>query len=626
MTPAASGRLPQAGVAVVVSGILFSRSVRSSFASFTLAPSPSPGQTPPPFFLPSPPPATAGGRATDETENGGPGGGGQEQQPTQQRLPQPLLVRLQFAAQIQQLRSHCRRQYKLGDHLEFLVTKRTQTDDDEDDGPSMMTKAGTTMIAQGAAGGPGGGEMPPTRSTDGQSNADEDAGGGYSWGQQSGWAISVSSPSDAHEVITVRTPQTWNMNQWQQWQQLYLPKEHKQKQGRRHRDPTPTTAPLEEEGDNQGDDADDGRIPFMATTTKKRAKTTDVGEGRRVGGPPMVVDGGEDAAGSASGGNPHGPKAGKEKRLQAEQVVDFFLSALRRKVQGDVTSMDDDGPGWSETAESGMARVRDLLNTGTGVLDIAGGSGHVSMALGLRGIQSTVVDARSSVGKLPQRDRKLWNQRLKAEQHTTTRTTRTKHQRDEDQSSTHFSIVGGPGVPNRNDDQPNTLASGTHEEERPTIPYSRRNPTVMVCQPVGVVPFRTHRAWFGSKPSGVDATFRHPDEDSLPVVGGIPPPGGGDDAAITSSMLLLEGASALVALHPDEATGEVVLQAVRRRIPFCVVPCCVFARLFPDRQTTDGRPVSTYEDLLDYLQEQDPSIRLTKLSFEGRNIALWSTF
>ena len=46
------------------------------------------------------------------------------------------------------------------------------------------------------------------------------------------------------------------------------------------------------------------------------------------------------------------------------------------------------------------------LNKGTGVLDVAGGSGHVSLALALKGIQSTVVDPRETVGRLPGRDRK----------------------------------------------------------------------------------------------------------------------------------------------------------------------------------------------------------------------------
>jgi len=180
-----------------------------------------------------------------------------------------------------------------------------------------------------------------------------------------------------------------------------------------------------------------------------------------------------------------------------------------------------------------------------------------------------------------------------------------------------------------------------------------------------VVPFKSQQAWFGSKPIGYDASFRHPDEENIPVLvataaapkndiennndegvnnqsleqthsSGCFPVARNtrDDCSTTkdteqqtiSDNALRRQASALVALHPDEATGEIVQQAVKHRIPFVVVPCCVFSRLFPGRKTRDGKPVNDYEDLLDFLQEQDPSIQRTKLAFGGKNIALWSVF
>lgn len=69
-----------------------------------------------------------------------------------------------------------------------------------------------------------------------------------------------------------------------------------------------------------------------------------------------------------------------------------------------------------------------------------------------------------------------------------------------------------------------------------------------------------------------------------------------------------------------------------------VVPCCVFSRLFPDRIKPrsgvggDGYAdsgislVSTYYDLIDWLLAKHPSICVTRLPFDGANLAVWSSF
>ena len=89
---------------------------------------------------------------------------------------------------------------------------------------------------------------------------------------------------------------------------------------------------------------------------------------------------------------------------------------------------------------------------------------------------------------------------------------------------------------------------------------------------------------------------------------------------------LLAACSADVGLHPDEATGAVVEWAVRARKPFLVVPCCVFSRLFPERKTPDGRPVTTYPDLIEWIKAKDPAIQTTALDFAGKNVAVWATW
>eukprot|EP00957_Ditylum_brightwellii_P192609 14664736-Ditylum_brightwellii.AAC.1 len=60
--------------------------------------------------------------------------------------------------------------------------------------------------------------------------------------------------------------------------------------------------------------------------------------------------------------------------------------------------------------------AKQKLSSGSGVIDVAGGSGHVSLALAYMGIPSTVIDPRVNVGRLPSRDRKIYNKALRKQQ------------------------------------------------------------------------------------------------------------------------------------------------------------------------------------------------------------------
>ena len=313
---------------------------------------------------------------------------------------------------------------------------------------------------------------------------------GTDWTQQR-FVVRVASLADAQRLVRVVTPQEWNMVLCQQWQRRYLPQINaKQRQ---------------EEKKAQ-------RAEQESSTTTTIAKFR------------------------------HGGGIGK--RQQADLLACFLVRVMMETV-----SRQDFTGSCVENWVSSPVRNKAIrvLNGGTGVVDAAGGSGHVSMALGMAGIQSTVVDPRESVGKLPGRDRKVWNRARKGSE--------------------------------------------------------------------AVVPYDTVRAWFAHCPEGVDASFRHPDETTVPVCG--------------TKDRLVQNCSAIVALHPDEATEAIVDVAVQQRIPFVVVPCCVFARLFPHRRMPNHNknvPVSTYEDFLVYLMNKDPMIRKTTLPFEGANNALWATF
>ena len=81
--------------------------------------------------------------------------------------------------------------------------------------------------------------------------------------------------------------------------------------------------------------------------------------------------------------------------------------------------------------------------------------------------------------------------------------------------------------------------------------------------------------------------------------------------------------SILVGMHPDQVTVAIVDAALRYRRPFAVVPCCVFKEMFPMRHLSSGKPVESYEDLIEFiLQKNDDFVRFN-LPFMGRNVVLF---
>jgi len=563
---------------VVVSGILFSRSVRSAFASFTLAPI-----------------SSSSSSSTSPA-------------PAQQSL---ILVRLQFKDNVQELRSFCRKRYKLGDQIDFLYTNS-----------GRWQKLSERL--------------------DKNETIDQQR-----WSQQSRWVMDLSSTSDTERLVFVRASRVWSMRNCQQYQLRYIPQKKKEKQQRQ-----------QQQHSRQRKQKDNNNNGEQQTQKQPRSLLLNVDDD------------------TLPHYNHHGGAKGK--RLQAEELASFLMQMVGGKLLNSqqhsdiekittvvnimdlkeastVDDLDDTATTRTTTTTTAAAVVTkspimttttikqirhqqdicDWLNRGGGVLDVSGGCGHISMALGMNGVLSTVVDARSSVGKLPRRDRKIWKRKL---------LNKPQRQRWEQQ------IEGETQIPHTNN-QVNTYINYTVSSKQDYV-YCQP----IVSPPVVVpVPFQSQQAWFGSKPSGYDVSFRHPDKECLPIMVATAisdddsdnhktaqdnsskydgknnhdlndVQSNADSLLSSSSLVLRHQTTALVALHPDEATAEIVQQAVTNRIPFLVVPCCVFARLFPERKTKNGQSVSTYENLLEYLQEMDTSIQRTTLSFGGKNIALWSVF
>ena len=65
----------------------------------------------------------------------------------------------------------------------------------------------------------------------------------------------------------------------------------------------------------------------------------------------------------------------------------------------------------------------------------------------------------------------------------------------------------------------------------------------------------------------------------------------------------------IAGFHPDQATDACIDISRLLKIPFCVVPCCVFPKQFPNRHLQDGSFVRDYRQLIQYLIEQHCSLQ-----------------
>ena len=97
------------------------------------------------------------------------------------------------------------------------------------------------------------------------------------------------------------------------------------------------------------------------------------------------------------------------------------------------------------------------------------------------------------------------------------------------------------------------------------------------------------------------------------------------DDTVANSIYLqdaLSNASLLIGLHADNATEAIIDAALQYKLPFCVVPCCVFGNYF-NRQLEDGTHVMDYREFIEYLLQKDSRFRKETIPFPGRNIAIW---
>ena len=318
------------------------------------------------------------------------------------------------------------------------------------------------------------------------------------------------------------------------------------------------------------------------------------------------------------------------------------------------------------------------LTDGAGVVDVAGGSGHLSLALALKGVQSTVIDPRSRAGNLSKRDRRRLRKTPGAVPFHVLRAWFGGRPQGADTAfeggadSESVPAVGEIAYPGPGPDTTTAVQSAAYREALPLLPATQIS---ILAKPEGV----SVKAALAKQPKRSRPLCKRTKEGdgggdagdgggSCGAKDGDSGNGGGsgsgeDDTSMNGGVddcvsggkggarnihngvngvidrdnglpgsALMASCSAVVALHPDEATDAVVDWAVKYRKPFAVVPCCVFARLFPKRQLWGNAgeclgPVTNREELIEYLIAKDPcSIRKTTLAFDGANTCVWATF
>eukprot|EP00793_Prasinoderma_coloniale_P002864 PRCOL_00002346-RA len=102
------------------------------------------------------------------------------------------------------------------------------------------------------------------------------------------------------------------------------------------------------------------------------------------------------------------------------------------------------------------------------------------------------------------------------------------------------------------------------------------------------------------------------------------PAAGAAQAAVVGTpdeaLSTLERTRLVVGFHPDQATEAAVDLALALRVPFAVVPCCVFPSLFPHRRTREGKPVASYDEFVEYLRAKVAGVRTAELPFGGHGL------
>jgi tRNA-dihydrouridine synthase A len=274
---------------------------------------------------------------------------------------------------------------------------------------------------------------------------------------------------------------------------------------------------------------------------------------------------------------------------------------------------------------------RDVLASGSGVVDVAGGRGALSFELlNVHAIPSTVVDPRShlALSRLVQQwERGRYHAQKSGEVAAAAAAAAAtavlpRHWRCYWQEATWRPLLAAESAARFAPDAAALADVAVALTSRP--PLAER-----VLGDEGADDQVT-RVASGSDASEVEEEAVEEEEATKAVeaVGGVareapPPPSLAKLPSATEACELLRDCSLIVGMHPDAATEAIVDFALAADKSFAVVPCCVFAAAFAQRRV-GGRAVRTHAQLVAYLVAKDPErIRVATLPFAGRNVVVY---
>ncbi|KAF9925300.1 hypothetical protein FBU30_004937 [Linnemannia zychae] len=236
---------------------------------------------------------------------------------------------------------------------------------------------------------------------------------------------------------------------------------------------------------------------------------------------------------------------------------------------------------------------QEYLNSGSGVLDVAGGKGEISLFLKhMFGVQSTVVEPNTRRDKSYQRRNLM--EVIQRQLDIEAGGDGNIHRRV---NSTKISPIDAATVSLEPQDSSGIELQDEQKEPMNSVKERRRIKKLQ------------------------EAQFVVPRLCTLL-----------DDQFVVEHKDVFDKASILIGMHPDQATEPIVTMALKHNKPFAVVPCCVFAHENPDRRLANGGTVNTTLEFIQYLTEKEMAspgscsfrpVCKEFLPFDGMNICVF---